>query len=67
MSHDPSSSSLCVMCARHFLGGSQGGAGMAPHGYTQCSTMGGSPGQCPEFFFWVFLLFFFAIFSGFLN
>jgi hypothetical protein len=31
-SDDPSSSSLCVVCVGCFLGGSQGGPGMAPPG-----------------------------------
>jgi hypothetical protein len=31
-----------------FLGGSQGGAGMHPPSYAQCSAPGGSPGQRPE-------------------
>jgi hypothetical protein len=43
-SDDPSSSSLCVVCAECLLGGSQGGLGMAPPGYAQHS------GQCPGIF-----------------
>jgi hypothetical protein len=56
---DPSSSDLCVVCVGCFLGGSQGGPGMAPLVMR----------NAPIFFFWRFLLFLpdFAIFSGFLN
>jgi hypothetical protein len=63
VSDDPSSSSLCVVCVRRFLGGSQGGPGMPPLGYTQRSTPGGRSGQCPKICFWAV----FAIFSSFLN
>jgi hypothetical protein len=60
----PHISALFVPCASgDFLGGSQGGAGMPPPGYAQCSTMGGSPRQRPNFFFWAV----FAIFSCFVN
>jgi hypothetical protein len=44
---DPSSSALCVVCVGRFLGGSQGGPGMPPHGYA----------QRPYFSFLRFLLF----------
>jgi hypothetical protein len=54
-SEDPSSSALCVMCTRCFLGGSQGGPGMPP------LVMGNVRGNDPKFFFWAI----FAIFSGF--
>jgi hypothetical protein len=39
-SDDPSSSALCVVCIGRFLGGSQGGPGMAPPGYAQRSAPG---------------------------
>jgi hypothetical protein len=35
VSNDPSRSSLCVVCIGCFLGGFQGGLGMAPPGYAQ--------------------------------
>jgi hypothetical protein len=57
----PTSALSCASGA--FLGGSQGGAGMPPPGYVQCSATSGSPGQCPELFFWAV----FAIFRGFVN
>jgi hypothetical protein len=50
-SDDPSSSALCVMCARRFLGGSQGGAGMPP--LVTCSVRG----NAPKFFLGVFCYF----------
>jgi hypothetical protein len=46
-SDGPSSSALCVVCAGRFLGGSKGGPGMPPLGYTQHL----------KFFFGRFLLF----------
>jgi hypothetical protein len=49
----PTSLSLCVMCVRRFLGGSQGGQVWPP----LVTTM-------PQFFFWGES---FAIFSGFLK
>jgi len=56
MSEDISSSGRYVMCARFFLGGSQGRPGMAP--LITCSVWGNDPN---------FLGGVFAIFSGFLN
>jgi hypothetical protein len=56
MSEDISSSGRYVVCARFFLGGSQGRPGMAP--LITCSVRGSDP----NFFGGVF-----AIFSGFLN
>jgi hypothetical protein len=47
-SDDPSSSSLCVVCARCFPRGVLGGAGMPPRWL--CA-------QCPEIVFGRFLLF----------
>jgi hypothetical protein len=49
-SNDPSSSSLCVVCVGHFLGGFEGGPGMPPPGYAQCSALSSSPGQRPKNF-----------------
>jgi hypothetical protein len=50
-SDDPSSSALCVVCVGCFPRGVPGGGRYAPPGYAQRSATGGSPGQCPEFFF----------------
>jgi hypothetical protein len=64
-SDDPSSSALCVMCARHFPRGVPGGEGMPP------LVTRSVRGSTPKFFFLgaLFLLFLadFAIFSGFVN
>jgi hypothetical protein len=56
-SDDPSSSALCVVCVGRFLGGSQGGPGMAP------LVTHNVRGNALKIFFGQF----FAIFSGFLN
>jgi hypothetical protein len=63
-SDDPSSSALCVVCAGNFPRGVLGGgAGMPPPPWLRATFTGGQ--QCPKIFFGA--LFFFAIFSGFVN
>jgi hypothetical protein len=62
-SDDPSSSPLCLCVVETFLGGSQGGLGMAPLVTRSIRHRGATP----NFVFFLLFLVDFSIFSGFLN